>query len=81
MQGDESFQAFGHGHHDLVLAVDFNFYGNRMVTAGSDQKLKVWDRNGDEWQIVDSWKAHNAEITDVRSGHHRHANNRTDDLR
>lgn len=65
---DRVFQTFHHGHHDLVLAVDFNFYGDRMVTASSDQRLKVWDRKGGhdgEWVSCDIWKAHEAEIVDV----------------
>lgn len=36
-----------------------------MVTASSDQKLKVFDRKDDNWTLVDAWSAHSAEITDV----------------
>lgn len=57
---------FQHGHHDLVLAVDFNFYGTRMVSASADHHLKVWDRKEDSWSLIDSWKAHDAEIVDVK---------------
>jgi len=57
---------FQHGHHDLVLAVDFNFYGTRMVSASADHHLKVWDRKEDSWALIDSWKAHDAEIVDVK---------------
>jgi nucleoporin SEH1 len=60
-----SFQTFNHGHQDLVLAVDFNYFGNRMVTASSDHRLKVWDKKDDSWTLVESWKAHDAEILDV----------------
>ncbi|KAF2455057.1 nuclear pore protein [Lineolata rhizophorae] len=68
---ERGFQTFSHGHQDLVLAVDFNFYGTRMVTASSDQRLKVWDRNTkkgatEQWTLVDSWRAHDAEIVDVK---------------
>ncbi|KAI4732836.1 WD40 repeat-like protein [Aureobasidium sp. EXF-12298] len=59
-------QAQVHGHHDLVLAVDYNFYGTRMVTASSDHRLKVWDRKDDGWTVTDVWKAHDAEVTDVK---------------
>lgn len=62
---DRNFQTFAHGHHDLVLAVDFNYFGTRMVTAGSDHRLKVWDKKDDAWSLVESWKAHDAEIVDV----------------
>ncbi|OCK82056.1 WD40 repeat-like protein [Lepidopterella palustris CBS 459.81] len=63
---DRTFQTFSHGHQDLVLAVDFNYFGTRMVTASSDHKLKVWDRKDDSWNLVDSWKAHDAEVVDVK---------------
>lgn len=49
----------------MVLAVDYNFYGTRMVTASSDHRLKVWDRKDDGWTVTDVWKAHDAEVTDV----------------
>jgi WD40 repeat protein len=48
-----------------VLAVDFNYFGTRMVTASSDHRLKVWDKKDDSWTLVESWKAHDAEIVDV----------------
>jgi len=65
METDEPFQTFHHGHQDLVLAAAYDFYGKRLVTASADHKLKVWDKKGDDWRMVDSWKAHDAEITDV----------------
>jgi nucleoporin SEH1 len=66
MTSERTFQTFSHGHHDLVLAVDFNYFGNRMVTASSDHRLKVWDKKDDSWTLVESWKAHDAEVVDVR---------------
>lgn len=48
-----------------MSAVDFNFYGTRMVTASADHKLKVFDRKDDNWTLIDTWSAHSAEITDV----------------
>lgn len=65
MAAERSFSTFAHGHQDLVLAVDFNYFGNRMVTASSDHRLKVWDKKDDAWTLVESWKAHDAEIVDV----------------
>jgi nucleoporin SEH1 len=65
MAAERSFQSFSHRHQDLVLAVDFNYFGTRMVTAGSDHRLKVWDKKDDSWTLVESWKAHDAEIVDV----------------
>ena len=65
MTAERNFQTFPHGHQDLVLAVDFNYFGTRMVTASSDHRLKVWDKKDDAWSLVESWKAHDAEIVDV----------------
>lgn len=65
MTTEQTFSTFHHGHQDLVLAADYNFYGNRLATASSDHKLKVWDKKGDEWVLIDEWRGHDAEITDV----------------
>jgi nucleoporin SEH1 len=65
MAAERTFSTFSHGHQDLVLAVDFNYFGTRMVTASSDHRLKVWDKKEDSWTLVESWKAHDAEIVDV----------------
>ena len=37
-------------HEDLIHDVAYDFYGKRMATCSSDQKVKVWDQqeNG-EW--------------------------------
>jgi nucleoporin SEH1 len=66
MATDRGFTTFEHGHNDLVLAVDFNFYGTRMVTASSDHRLKVWDKKDDTWTLIDTWRAHDAEVTNVK---------------
>ncbi|KAH6612017.1 WD40-repeat-containing domain protein [Boeremia exigua] len=66
MASERNFTTFSHGHQDLVLAVDFNYFGTRMVTASSDHRLKVWDKKDDSWTMVESWKAHDAEITDAK---------------
>jgi nucleoporin SEH1 len=65
MASERNFQTFSHGHQDLVLAVDFNYFGTRMVTASSDHRLKVWDKKDDAWTLIESWRAHDAEIVDV----------------
>ncbi|GAB7363694.1 hypothetical protein MBLNU230_g4262t1 [Neophaeotheca triangularis] len=62
------FHRFSHGHQDLVLAIAYNFYGTRLATASSDHRVKVWDlqdRTG-EWTVTDVWRAHDAEVTDVK---------------
>jgi nucleoporin SEH1 len=62
------FHRFSHGHQDLVLAINYNFYGTRMATASSDHRVKVWDRNEStgQWTVTDVWIAHDAEVTDVK---------------
>lgn len=65
MASERNFTTFSHGHQDLVLAIDFNYFGTRMVTASSDHRLKVWDKKDESWSLVESWKAHDAEVTDV----------------
>lgn len=57
---------FDAGHRDLITVTKFNFYGNRIVTASSDHRMKVWDLKDDKWQLTDTWRAHDAEILDVR---------------
>jgi WD40 repeat protein len=60
------FADFDAGHRDLVTVTKFNFYGNRIVTASSDHRMKVWDQKDGQWQLTDTWRAHDAEIRDVR---------------
>jgi WD40 repeat protein len=60
------FADFDAGHRDLVTVTRFNFYGNRIVTASSDHRMKVWDLKDGQWQLIDTWRAHDAEIRDVR---------------
>ncbi|GAD93856.1 nuclear pore protein [Paecilomyces variotii No. 5] len=59
------FTDFDAGHRDLVTVTKFNFYGNRIVTASSDHRMKVWDQKDSGWQLVDTWRAHDAEIRDA----------------
>ncbi|KAJ5569639.1 uncharacterized protein N7459_009069 [Penicillium hispanicum] len=59
------FADFDAGHRDLVSVTKFNFYGNRIVTASSDHRMKVWDLKDGQWQLTDTWRAHDAEIRDA----------------
>jgi WD40 repeat protein len=61
------FADFDAGHRDLVSVTKFNFYGNRIVTASTDHRMKVWDLKDGQWQLTDTWRAHDAEIRDVRA--------------
>lgn len=35
---------FSPGHEDLVHDLAYDFYGRRLATCSSDQRIKVWDR-------------------------------------
>ncbi|OJD24692.1 hypothetical protein ACJ73_03945 [Blastomyces percursus] len=60
-----AFTEFGAGHRDLVIVTKFNFYGNRILTASSDHRIKVWDQKDEGWELIDTWRAHDAEIRDA----------------
>lgn len=60
-----TFTEFEAGHRDLVTVTKFNFYGNRILTASADHRVKVWDQKDSGWELVDTWRAHDAEIRDV----------------
>ena len=65
MAAVSSFQTFDHGHQDLVLAMHYNLYSTRLVTASSDHELRVFEKKGENWELLDRWRAHDAEIVDV----------------
>ncbi|KAJ9075725.1 epoxide hydrolase, soluble (sEH) [Entomophthora muscae] len=51
-------------HDDLVHGLAYDYYGKRLVSCSSDQKLKVWDYRDSKgaWELNESWKAHEASI-------------------
>ncbi|SCU99375.1 LANO_0F01640g1_1 [Lachancea nothofagi CBS 11611] len=52
------------GHEDLVHDAAYDFYGRHVATCSSDQHIKVFrlDRETNEWQLSDSWKAHDSSV-------------------
>jgi len=66
--GNNGFHRYSHGHTDLVLAVSHNTDGTRAATASSDHRVKVWERDeaSGQWSAIDTWIAHDAEVTDIR---------------
>lgn len=59
--------SFQPGHQDLVHDIAYDYYGKRIATCSSDQKVKVWDKEevfdsdgkssqGFRWVLNDSWK-------------------------
>lgn len=57
-------------HEDLIHDVAYDFYGKRMATCSSDQKVKVWDQSeGGEWVCSASWKTHYGSVWKVNWAH------------
>jgi len=36
--------SFALGHDDYVHDISYDFYGKRLATCSSDQKIKIWDK-------------------------------------
>lgn len=53
------FHRFSTNHDDLIHDISYDYYGKRLATCSSDQKIKVFDQaeNG-EWLLTTEWKAH-----------------------
>eukprot|EP01117_Protostelium_nocturnum_P015918 TRINITY_DN6204_c1_g1_i1.p1 TRINITY_DN6204_c1_g1~~TRINITY_DN6204_c1_g1_i1.p1 ORF type:complete len:316 (-),score=59.73 TRINITY_DN6204_c1_g1_i1:69-1016(-) len=66
-------------HEDLIHDLSYDFYGKRLATCSSDQKIKVWDQaidkrqveeeEGNEWKLTFEWKAHSGSIWKVAWAH------------
>ncbi|KAG7822934.1 hypothetical protein KL909_003537 [Ogataea angusta] len=54
-------------HEDLVLDVQYDYYGRQLATCSADQHLKVFDLDAESssWILNDSWKAHDSTIVKV----------------
>ncbi|CAG8436177.1 9503_t:CDS:2 [Diversispora eburnea] len=64
-------QAFESSHDDLIHDVSYDFYGKRMATCSSDQRVKVWEYSQENscWEPVDTWKAHEGSVLKVSWAH------------
>lgn len=57
-------------HEDLIHDVAYDFYGRRMATCSSDQKVKVWDQDdAGNWTCSASWKSHHGSVWKVNWAH------------
>lgn len=67
------FQQFETHHEDIVHDVCYDFYGKRIATCSSDQKIKIWDQSieGDQkrWVCTAEWKAHTGSIWKLAWAH------------
>ena len=72
VQPDKSgFQSFEHVAVDVVLAISYNPSGKRLATASADHKIRIYDNEANaNASLIDQWRAHDAEIFDVRISEH-----------
>ena len=57
-------------HEDLIHDVAYDFYGKRMATCSSDQKVKVWDQDeAGNWTCTATWKTHSGSVWKVTWAH------------
>lgn len=61
---------FNTGHEDVIHHLCYDFYGKRLATCSSDQKIKIWDLDEDDhWNCTAEWKAHTASVSRVQWCH------------
>ena len=61
----ESFLPLAHANKEVVLTAHFNTPGNRLVTGSADHRLRVFDEKDNDWILIEEWRAHSAEVTEV----------------
>lgn len=64
--GHTGFQSFENAATDVVLSMNFDCSGTRVVLCSADHKLRVYNVDEtNEWTLIDQWRGHNAEILDA----------------
>ena len=54
-------------HVDTIHHVEFDFYGQRVVTVSSDKMVCIWDRDAQgNWRKSASWKKHGGAVWKAR---------------
>ncbi|KAI9023986.1 WD40-repeat-containing domain protein [Hyaloraphidium curvatum] len=71
MASYEPVYKFNAGHEDLIHDIATDWYGKRIITCSSDQRIKIWDLDEatGAWVLNDSWKAHDSSILKVSWAH------------
>jgi nucleoporin SEH1 len=64
------FHRFPTHHDDLIHDISYDYYGKRLATCSSDQKIKVWDQNENgEWVLTTDWRAHSGSVWKLAWAH------------
>jgi len=64
------FRRFKAKHDDYIHDIAYDFYGRRLATCSSDQKVKVWDLDAQgEWSLSAEIKAHSGSVQKVAWAH------------
>jgi WD40 repeat protein len=64
------FHKFPTEHKAVIHDVSYDFYGKRLATCSSDQKVKVWDLDEEShWKKTAEWKAHKGSVWKVEWAH------------
>lgn len=66
---EESIFLFDPEHDDAVHDMCYDFYGTRLATASSDQRIKVWASENRKWKLIANWKAHDASVVKLSFSH------------
>lgn len=64
-------RVFQTGHEELIHDIKYDFYGNHVATASSDQHIKVFDLDSTSstWVLNDLWKAHDSLVVKLSWAH------------
>ncbi|KAH6573306.1 hypothetical protein BASA50_007895 [Batrachochytrium salamandrivorans] len=61
---------FDAGHDDLIHDIVYDYYGTKLITVSSDQRIKVWETDeGGAWVLNDAWKAHDSSVVKASWAH------------
>src|SRR4051812_6946571 len=58
----QSFTSVFCDHSDFIHDIAFDWYGQRLATCSSDQKIKVFDQVKGKWSLTAEIKAHSGSV-------------------